>query len=112
MYDGVDALQALFHSGLVGEIAAGEPYPVRKDGTRLPGGEVIEHHDVVSGVCRQLRYEIAPYEARPARDKYSHPGTSRIRDLSGCRVAIRITTSRHKEFSNGRNCWRTSWRCP
>ena len=47
MYYGIDALQTFCQCGFVGEIAASEPYPARKDGTLLPGGEVVKHDDVV-----------------------------------------------------------------
>src|SRR5258706_5781180 len=110
MYYGIDALQTLRHSGFVGEIAASEPYPARKDGALLPGGEVVEHDDVVGAVCRQMLYEIRTYEAGSTRHKYAHASTSRMKHLSGSCVAIVITTSRCKESLNGRNYLRTSWR--
>src|ERR1700736_4103847 len=88
MYYGIDALQTLRHSGFVGELAANEPYPARKDRTLLPDGEVVEHDDVVGAVCRQMLYEISTYEAGSARHKYAHASTSRMKHLSGTCAAI------------------------
>ena len=79
MYYGIDALQTFCHRGFVGEIAASEPYPARKDGTLLPGGEVVKHDDVVGAVCRQMLYEISTYEAGSARYKYAHASTPRMK---------------------------------
>jgi len=79
MYYGIDALQTFSHSGFVGEIAANEPYPARKDGTLLPGGEVIKHDDVAGAVGRQMLYEIGTYEAGSAGYKYAHANTSRMK---------------------------------
>jgi hypothetical protein len=78
MYYGIDALQTFRHSGFFGEIAASEPYSVRKDGALLPGGQVVKHDDVVGAVCRQMLHEISAYEAGSARYKYAHAGTSRM----------------------------------
>src|SRR5580692_2517769 len=112
MYHGVGALQTSRHGGLVGEIAASEPHPARQDGTLLPGGEVVEHGDVVGAVCRQMLYEIGADEAGSARYEYAHASTSLVKYLSGPCAAIAVTTSRCKESLNGRNYLRTSWRCP
>src|SRR6202011_1562154 len=85
---GIDALQTFRHNGLVGEIAANEPHPARKDRTLLPDGEVVEHDDVVGAVGRQVLYEIGTYEAGSARYKYAHASTSRTKHLSGTCAAI------------------------
>src|SRR3984893_18776785 len=112
MYYGINALQTCRHSGFVGEIAASEPYPARKDRTPLPGGDVVKHDDIAVAVCRQMLYEISTYEAGSARYKYAHASTSRNEHLSRSCVAIVITTSSYKESLSGRNYLRTSWRFP
>src|ERR1700731_2681007 len=94
MYYGIDALQTFCHSGFVGEIAANEPYPTRKDGARLPGGEVVKHDDIVGAVCRQMLYEISTYEAGSARYKYAHTGTSRMRFIG----VLRSNRNHHFEI--------------
>src|ERR1700745_4258915 len=103
MYYGIDALQTFCQCSFVGEIAASEPYPARKDGTLLPGGEVVKHDDVVGAVCRQMLYEISTYEAGSACYKYTHASTSRMEHLSGACAAVVVTTSRYKESLNVRN---------
>src|ERR1700720_2205437 len=110
MYYGIDALQTFRHSGFVGEIAASEPYPARKDGALLPGGQVVKHDDLVGAVCRQMPYEISAYEAGSARYKYAHASTSRM-SIGVLRNKV-ITTSRYKGSLNDRNCLRTSGRFP